>query len=319
MADSRINLYHNLSVMLNAGVPITRALQQGHKGGKYGRLFSQIEQDVARGCGLAEAVGKYKKQFAPLDVTLIRVGEETGQTAEMFEALAQWYAFRQRLMRRMRTGMILPVFYIHAAAFLLPVVPYALGGWDESVYFRGMFGILALAYIPALVVLGIVYLTPKQGLLRRILDHFILLIPVVGKAVKELSLSRYCKTFAITYKAGMPILQCARMATESVSNVVLERRLQGAYDKIQLGQEMSKGFSKLLGGEFISIWEVGEESGELDETAFRLGNMHAENAERLFTFLAWAIPFLIYLLVIGLLAYFIITAYTKLIYGGISI
>ncbi|MCI0500069.1 MAG: type II secretion system F family protein [Planctomycetales bacterium] len=318
MADSRINLYHNLSVMLNAGVPVTRALQQACKGGKYGRLFEQIQQDVAHGSGLAEAVGKYEKHFAPLDITLVRVGEETGQTAEMFEALAQWYAFRGRLMSVMRMGLFLPVFYVHAAAFLLPVVPFALGGWDWGTYFRGMFGILVLAYVPALVILGVLYLTPRKGLLRRALDQLTLWVPVLGKAVLELSLSRYCRTFAITYKAGMPILQCAKLATESVGNAVVQSRLQGGYENIQLGQEMSKGFSTLLPGEFISIWEVGEESGELDQSALRLGNMHAENAERLFTLLARVIPFAIYLVVIAVIAFFIVKGYSKLIYGSIS-
>ncbi|MHC5199866.1 MAG: type II secretion system F family protein, partial [Planctomycetota bacterium] len=49
-------MYHNLSTMLDAGVSITRALQSVSKTGVYGRLFSRIEEDVARGNGLCEAV-----------------------------------------------------------------------------------------------------------------------------------------------------------------------------------------------------------------------------------------------------------------------
>jgi type II secretory pathway component PulF len=49
--------------MLDAGVSITRALQSVSKTGVYGRLFSRIEEDVARGNGLCEAVENHKKRF----------------------------------------------------------------------------------------------------------------------------------------------------------------------------------------------------------------------------------------------------------------
>lgn len=318
MADKRIQLYHNLSVMLNAGVPIVRALRQGHISGKYGHLFSRIEQDVANGTALADAFERYQKHFAPLDIALIRVGEETGQIAEMFEALSQWYAFRQRLINTIRLGMLLPVFYIHAAAVLIPVVPFALGGWDWSIYFEGMFAILALAYIPALTIWAVVYLTPRRSAVRRILDNITLAIPLVGKAVRELSLSRYCNTFSITYKAGVPILQCAAMAADSVANSVIRSQLVGAYQKVKAGQEMSEGFSRRLPAEFINIWQVGEESCQLDESAYRLGRMHAENAERHFTMLARIFPFMVYIIVIVLISFFIIMAYSR-IYGRLIV
>lgn len=312
MADARINLYHNLSIMLNAGVPIVRAIQNAHKVGRYGRLFKKIEAHVVSGMSLTDIVELYRKDFQPLDRTLITVGEQTGQTAEMFETLSQWYAFRQRLSRTIRIGMLLPLFYIHAASVLIPVVPFALGGWDVSVYFRLMFTILGIFYIPGLAILGILYFTPEQGVLRYVLDSIIVHIPVIGKGVRELSLSRYCKTFSIMFKAGVPILECARMATDSAGNAVMRRHLAGAYDMARAGEEMSKGFSRSLPAEFISIWEVGEESGELDESATRLGNLHAENAERIFGLISRLVPFGIYLLVIIVIAYFIITGFMKI-------
>ncbi|MFZ9011371.1 MAG: type II secretion system F family protein, partial [Anaerohalosphaeraceae bacterium] len=148
MPDPRVNLYHNLSVMLDAGVPITRALQSATKTGRVGRLFQTIETQVARGNSLSDVIRHYPRQFDKLDQTLIQVGEETGQLAEMLEALSQWYAFRQRLRRTTRTGLVLPVAMIHALALIAPVVPFALGGFDISIYVRGFLSILAIFYTP---------------------------------------------------------------------------------------------------------------------------------------------------------------------------
>ena len=302
MADSRINLYHNLSVMLNAGLPITRALKTVHKQGRYGRLFKKIEQDVSLNSqSLADAVDFHRKKFKKLDVTLIRVGEETGQLAEMFEELSRWYTFRQRLRRVAMSGMALPILYVHALAFIFPLVPFASSGFDSSVYLKTMVSILAIFYIPAAVILGIIFLTPKTGPLRWLLDTFVMFIPLLGKAIRELELSRYSEVFSIMYRAGVPVIQCAKLATDSVTNRIMHRLLQGAYEKVQLGDEMSTGFSRALPGEFIALWQIGEESGELDQSSWRLGDMHAQNAEFKFGHIAEWVPKLIYFAILGMM------------------
>lgn len=316
MADSRINLYHNLSVMLDAGVPITRALQTVHKRGKFGRVFKTIEQEVASGSSLTDAV-ESKHQFQKLDRTLIEVGEQTGQSAEMFEELSRWYAFRQRLNRAIRSGLLLPALYIHATAFIVPVVPCALNGFDKVIYLRGVLHILSLFYIPAAVILGIIFLTPKNGPLRWVLDILVMGIPLLGKAIRELELSRYCNVFAITYKAGVPIIESARMATEAVTNHITHRQLKGGYEKAKSGDMMSEGFSKTLPSEFFGIWQVGEESGDLDDSARRLADMHAYNAEMKFNTIAQWTPRLIYGIVCMVMIYYIFQGYSK-IYSGLS-
>lgn len=317
MADSRINVYHNLSVMLNAGVPITRTLQTVQQGSRFGRLFSRIEDEVARGNSLSEAVQNHETKFQKLDRVLIRVGEETGQLSEMFNELSQWYSFRQRLNRTIRSGMVFPVLMIHALAFIAPVVPFALSGFDGEIYVRGLVKILSLFYISSAVILAIKFLTPKQGPLRWLLDSFILFVPLLGKAVRELELSRFTKIFSITYRAGIPIVKCAQMATEVISNRVMWRHLKGAQERAELGEELSLGFSKALPGEFISVWQVGEESGELDVSTWRLSQMHADNAEMRFSIIAQWVPRLIYAIVAGVMIYYIFVGYSQ-IYGNLS-
>lgn len=316
MADARIDLYHNLSVMLGAGVPIIRALQSASKVGRYGRLFRTVEQQVAAGNSLSEVICRYPRRFAKLDQTLFTVGEETGQLAEMLEILSQWYAFRQRLRRAIGSGLVFPILMIHALAFIAPVVPFALGGFDGGIYIKQFLRILAIFYCPALIILGIVYLTPKQGPLRWMLDTALMRIPLLGKAIRELDLSRYSKIFSITYKAGVPITRCVEMATDSVGNQVMRRRLSGACERVKQGDEMAAGFSRSLPREFICVWEVGEESGELDESARRLGEMHADNAEMRFTMIAEWTPRIIYAIVAVVMVYYVFKGYSQ-IYGGV--
>ena len=302
--------------MLDAGVPITRALQSASKTGRYGRLFRTIEEQVVAGNSLSDVIRRYPRQFGKLDQALIHVGEETGQLAEMFEELSLWYSFRQRLNRTMSSGMAFSILMIHALAFIAPVVPFALGGFDGGIYLNGFLRIIAIFYIPALMILAIVFLTPKRGPLRWMLDSFVIRMPLLGKAICELELSRYSKIFAITYKAGVPILQCVEMATDAVGNQVMQQRFSGACETVRQGGAMAPGFSQMLPREFICIWEVGEESGEIDESARRLGNMHADNAERYFSLIAEWVPRIIYAIVSCVMIYYIFKGF-GMIYGGV--
>jgi len=79
VTDSRINVYHNLSVMLNAGLPISRALKTVEKQGRFGRVIGRLEQEVARGQSLSDAVDIYQRKFEKLDISLIKVGEHTAK------------------------------------------------------------------------------------------------------------------------------------------------------------------------------------------------------------------------------------------------
>ncbi len=317
MADRRINLYHNLSVMLAAGVSVVRALQTVPKGGRIGRVFQQIAASVADSQSLAEAVEHHNKHFDPLDVALIRIGEDTGQLPEMFEMLSEWYAFCLRLRRIIGSGLVLPVVMIHLLALMAPVPSFAMGGWDVGLYIRSAAAILMLFYIPAAVILGVIYLTPKRGLLRTLLDTFVLAVPVLGPAVRDLALSRYCRIFAIGLKAGLPIRRGADLAFQVAGNAAIRRAVSGGIEAVKRGEEISTGFSsRRLPEEFIAVWQVGEETGDLDESTDRLGRIYADSAERRFQAVAVWTPRLVYAIVVVVMAWHILKGYAQ-IYGDL--
>lgn len=318
MADSRINVYQNLATMLNAGMPITRTLQTVEKHGRFGRVIGLLEQEVSRGQSLADAVETYKKRLAKIDIALIKVGEHTGQLAESFTLLSEWYAFRQRIKRAVFAGLTIPILEIHLAALIIPIVPLAFSNWDFSVYIRGVLGILAIVYIPVLIIYGLIRITPREGLIRLIFDAFIVNFPYIGKTVRELELGRYCNVFSTMYKAGVPIVRCSEMALDSVGNLVIKKRLEKGHEQVKVGNEMSSGFGSGLPAQFREMWRVGEESGDLDESCRRLGMMHTENAENRFQVLSKVVPMIIYLGVMLILAYFIFVGYSR-IYGGLGI
>ncbi len=217
--------------------------------------------------------------------------------SESLADLAKWYQFRIRLRGIIRSGMMLPLLLVHAAALIAPVSSLALGGWDFVGYLWDVLGILAVFYIPMLAILGVVFYTPRRGVMRRVLDGFLLYVPILGMAIRQLSLSRFCRVFSILCRAGVPVTRCMDMASRAAGNAVIMSQLSGGVDAARAGNPTSEGFSKKLPLDFLNLWQVGEETGDIDEVSSRLADSTAETAERLFEELAKWTPRLVYVFV----------------------
>lgn len=65
--------YHNLSVMLEAGMPLLGSLNTAASGlkGNLGSAFGALAKGVSKSNGLAETMSKHPRIFAPLDVMLV--------------------------------------------------------------------------------------------------------------------------------------------------------------------------------------------------------------------------------------------------------
>ena len=302
------NAYHNLSTLLAAGVPLLRSLEVTAQGLKRSlrRACLKLRDGAAEGRPLAESMERMPSIFEPLDVTIVRASEVSGDLPESLALLAKWHEFQLRIKRRILSGLALPIFLIHAVAVLAPVPGYFLGGRDASAYGRQVFGILLLFYVPAAVVLFVRYFTPRRGLLRAMLDKVVLRIPVLGAAGYRLSLSRYCWVFHMLLKAGVPIIDCAANAAAASGNAVVRRRVAGGTASARAGNAVSEGFSSKLPAEFLNIWRVGEESGQLEQVTKRLADNYGQSADFMYGEFATWLPRLVYFAVVAITAYFII-------------
>jgi type IV pilus assembly protein PilC len=290
--------YHNLATMLDAGVPMQRSLNVVASGleDRLQRAFMELAEAVAKGNTLAETMAGSPAVFGPLDVMIVRAAEKSGSLPESLSLLAKWYEFSARIRKRMLSGLLLPIFLIHLTAIFAPLPGYLLGGWNIWGYLTEVAVILSLFYVPAAAVL-VVRMMPRTSPLYRLLDQLMLKIPVLSPAVFKLALSRYCWVFHMLTKAGLPITDCTEMAAAGTGNVVVAELFRPGTASAKAGNPVSAGFSTQLPVEFISIWRVGEETGELDNVTKRLADGNGQAAEFLFGEVAQWFPRLVYVLV----------------------
>ena len=109
--SKRAAFYHDLAVMLDAGLPILRSLDTVTAGleGNLKKVFADVRKSVSQGDSISEAMAKHKKAFGKLDVLLVHAAETSGNLPVCFKSLADWHEFVNRLHRKMKAGFILPI------------------------------------------------------------------------------------------------------------------------------------------------------------------------------------------------------------------
>jgi len=314
VANTLALAYHNLSVMLDSGVPILRSLNTVASGldPRLRTTFLKLADTVSQGNPLAESMAQSPRIFDPLDVMLIDAAEESGNLPQAFALLSKWHEFSARITRKMLSAMILPLLLIHITAFIAPVPSLALGDWQITPYLFTVMMIILLFDLPAVAIFAIVRLTPKTGLARRVLDRLTLRIPVLGRAVYKLALSRYCWAFHMLCKAGLPVTDCAEKAASVTANAVVADLFEPAAASAKAGNPVSDGFSQNLPTEFRDIWRIGEETGQLDDVTKRLADSTGEQAEFWFNEFARWFPRFVYLLVCLVMIYYIFKNFSKI-------
>jgi type II secretory pathway component PulF len=293
--------YFQMATLLDAGMPIVRSLQTVAAGqtGRLRKAFTFLEDQISSGSQLNEAMAKKRRTFVPLDTTMVAAAEESGNLPATFKMLADWYEMRVKLRRKLIGGFMLPVFVLHLAIFIGELTPMFLGYISPMQYLEicltklgKLWGIFFAVYI-------LVKIMPKSGIIRLPFDALMLVIPLLRKPLYHLALSRFCRSFYMLYSSGIPIINAAELATNLTGNVVVSWFVAGAAKSAVAGRPMYTGFNRqFLPVELFSLWETGEESGELDKMSLHLAKTFEDQAEHEFNvFISW-LPKIFYLLVV---------------------
>ncbi len=291
--------YHNLSNMLDAGVPVQRSLNTLIPGLKprLQKAFLALADGVAQGNPLAHTMVLHPEVFDPVDIMLVDVGEESGSLPDMIALLSKWHEMSARMLKRLISGLLLPILVLTIAAFVFPLPACVLGELSVTSYLLKVIGILLLFWIPAGIIALIVRMTPRTGPARRVLDNVVLRIPILGSAIHKLAIGRFCWAFHMLCKAGVPYSESVEMALSVTGNLVVADLFQPAAESVKAGKLISEGFSNKLPLDLVEMWKTGEETGRLDDVTKRLADNYSEQAEFWFAeFTRW-FPRFVYLLI----------------------
>jgi type IV pilus assembly protein PilC len=303
-------IYHDLAVLLDAGVPTFKSLNIISEGlkGRLKIIFSDLSKSLSQGNTFADSMTKHPRAFARLDLMLIRSAELSGELPNCFKMLSKWYEFKNRLKRIFISRCILSFMIFHIVVVIVPLLYLILGKISTSEFLIKIAIALGSLYLLIGIFLTLIHSTPNTGIFRRLLDALTLRIPLLGLGIRQLSICRYCRGFNMLYKAGVPIAQCAAQATELTGNLIIADIFKGATASIEAGNMAYEGFSRKFPLDYLNIWKTGEQIGELDRMSGKIAEISGDRAELLLTEFAKWLPRFIY----GIICLFMIIQILKM-------
>ena len=321
-----IAILDQIAVMLDAGLPLNFVLDEAVKNQKDKMLkaiFEQIKQDIEGGKGFYASASRYKRQLGPITLSMIRLGEETGQLAESLQHLTSILQNildnRQKFKKATRypifimmamiiaftivTIFVIPQFksFFESSNMKLPLPTLFLLWLESSIRNYGPY-ILSGAILIAVTT---AYLYKHNRHIRLILDKVLLKIIVIGKATLYAMISRFTYVFMVLTEAGIPMIEALDIADEIVENSYIKQRIALIPAAIEEGRSLYQGFeeAQLFENMVVEMVKAGETSGALGKMLEKASKVYQDR----FNYIVDNIATLIEPILIAAIAGFVLT------------
>jgi MSHA biogenesis protein MshG len=274
-----------MNALYKAGIPITGSLgiiadQQDEY---FADVASKLRSDLEQGYSFSDAVAQHPEIFGDTYVNAIKIAEQSGRLDVVLDKLATTLERDLETREQIKTAVRYPIMVVAMVtlaffALVTFVVPKFADFYDKynaqlPLPTRVLIQInhLITHYWPVLLVMvflaipGIIRLFRVKQF-RRWFDGFLLKLPVFGKLLNKIYISRFSHLLGVTFGSGAPLLAGLDTVKSAVGNTVIESEIDLMRQQIQQGNTVANirhllpHFPNLA----LSMIQVGLESGSLE-------------------------------------------------------
>lgn len=290
-----------LSSMLEAGLPLVsalEALQEQTEDPVFQIIIRNVRQDVSGGTSFSEATAKYPRAFPNLFISMVQAGEASGGLASILGKVATYFEDTVKLMKKVKGAMTYPVAVILMAVglvqvlliFVIPVFAEMFESFDQELpkptqlligtsdFLKSyiifiLMGVFAVGFFIKKFVA-----TPKGRLMK---DRFLFKMPVLGNLIQKVSLSRFCRTYAILLRSGVPILQCIDIVSRASGNTFIEKACREINKAISQGGQLSEVVAEqaYFPPTIKHMARAGEQTGNVDGMMNKIADFYDNEIE----------------------------------------
>lgn len=289
------------SVMIDAGLPLVQCLeilgsQQENK--VFKRALIQVRQDVESGSNLADSMRKHPKIFNDLYTNMVAAGEAGGILDTILQRLSTYIEKAVKLNSQVKSAMIYPVAVISIACIVVAIIL-----WKVIPVFAALFKSLgATLPLPTRVVIAlsnfiagywwliggaifaIVYSLRRyhetyKG--KRVIDGFLLKLPIVGILLRKIAVARFCRTLATLTSSGVPILDGLTITARTAGNSIIEDAIMATRKSVEEGKTISEplGDTDVFPTMVVQMIAVGEQTGALDTMLAKIADFYEDEVD----------------------------------------
>lgn len=298
----RIGLGHlavfteQLSSMLDAGLPLVSALDalvEQTEDKHFKIIIREVRSDVSGGTAFSEACAKYRNCFPNLFISMTEAGEASGNLAEILKKTASYFEDSVRLTKKVKSALTYPIAVILLAVglvnvllvFVIPEFAEMFLSFgrelpaptqlliDVSLFLKGN-----ILYVLGGLFLGFFLIrnllrTPNG---RRVKDLVMFRLPLIGPLSQKIALSRFCRTYAILMRSGVPILQSLEITGAASDNTFIKRSVHELQKEISQGGQLSDVLANdpYFPSMVRHMARAGEQTGNVDGMLLKISDFY---------------------------------------------
>lgn len=277
--------YSELSVLLNSGVNLKRALDlisEMQKKQRDKKLVDDISNQIVAGSSLSEALQK-NKNFTPYEYQAIKIGEQTGQLNKITNDLREFFNRKTELRRQLISSLSYPLIVLITACgvvfFMLRyVVPMFVDifkqnrvelPWLTEVIVR-LSGLVVnngwIVFLLMILVVILFKIVSKKDWYYRFIGSLQIRIPVLGTYIKKIYLIQFTQAMALLTNARIPVVSGIALVRDMIRFYPLEKTLVSIEKDIIQGKKLYESFAvhSFYDKKLIALLKVAEETNQTE-------------------------------------------------------
>jgi len=288
-----------IATMMKSGVPIVTSMEilaGGQKNPRMKSLINTIRADIESGSSLYEALSKHPVQFDELYRNLVRAGESAGVLETVLDTIATYKENIETLKGKIKKAMFYPAMVVAVAILVSSILLIWVVPQFEEV-FKG-FGADLPAFTKMIIamsdfmiswwwlmllgtvglVVAFIMLKKRSPAFAHFLDRTVLKVPVIGQIMHNAAIARFSRTLAVTFKAGVPLVEALDSVSGATGNMVYTEAVRRIRDDVAVGYQLNMAMKQtnLFPHMVIQMAAIGEEAGALDAMLFKVAEYYEQ-------------------------------------------
>lgn len=288
-----------LATMMQSGVPLVTSFEiisGGVKNPRMKNMLDDIRASIEGGSTLHEALAKHPVQFDALFINLVRAGEGAGVLDTVLATIADYKENIEAIKGKIKKALFYPaiviaVAVIVSAVLLIFVIPqfqevFKGFGADLPAFTKMLIAAsdfmidwwFAMLAVIVGTIIGFVQLKKRSRTFAQFLDRAILKVPVIGEVMHNSSIARFARTLAITFKAGVPLVEALDTVAGATGNIVYETAVLRIKNDVAVGYQLNTAMRQadVFPHMVIQMTAIGEESGALDTMLIKVAEYYEQ-------------------------------------------
>ena len=294
----------NLAVMVSSGLTIVRAvysLSLQTKNATFKKILEDVHDEVEQGKTLSEGLAKYPSVFSELFVSMVYVGEVSGNLEQVLEILALQLEKENDIKSKVKGALMYPAVILIGMTgvgvlmltYILPKITGTFKDMDVTLPATTLFIIGVSDFLrnhaiaSVLIVVGVIFLIKyTYGTVggKRVFHYLFLRMPILGGITVKVNCARFARIYSSLLKSGVSVVEALKIVGKTLSNVHYQAVLNESIEEIQKGNDLSKVIAahEALFPILVSqIIGVGEETGKTEVVLERLAEFYEGEVDQI--------------------------------------